>query len=173
MGASSSKHIESPNNASAGRGHEAMNHESKTGGTGAQPPSYHLVAMELQFPTVDGIESFSVPQWTWSTAQSRTWVYVTLVEKYEFTPKRAAATASKFVGAGPELYSCSYKDWQDRTGDLVVGISIRNFIHSHRKAKGAVPSGTRFLHWEERRSGESGDGARAGGEVKLKVLKVR
>jgi hypothetical protein len=62
MGTSPSKNIESPNNTSAGREHEAMNQESKTKGEGAQPPSYHLVATEMQFPTVDRIEAFSVPQ---------------------------------------------------------------------------------------------------------------
>ena len=128
-----------------------------------------MVATEMQFPTVNGIEAFSVPQWTWSTAQSRTWVYVRLVEKYDFTPKRAAATASQFVGAGPELYSCNYKDWRDRTGDLVVGMSMRNFIHSHRQRVLCLRGLGSFIG----RSGGVDEGAGTGGEVKVEAFKVR
>lgn len=89
------------------------------------------------------IQASDTPQWLWSNAQCRAWLYAVCITYLDYTEEAAHAEAARFKGMGVYLYSRNRHGWTTKMGQE-NGTSVYNLLISQASKPGAVPPGIAF-----------------------------
>lgn len=92
---------------------------------------------------VQGITARSTPQWRWTNAKCRAWIFEVLVKYLGHTHKAACEKAEKFAGFGPFLWSLDCVQWKEYLG-AAEGQSVFTLLVSMCKEMGTIPKGGRL-----------------------------
>jgi len=89
------------------------------------------------------ITARSTPQWRWTNAECRAWIFEVLVKYLGHTNQAACQKAEKFVGFGPALWSLDREAWEQYLGE-VEGQSVFRLLVSMCREFGTIPRGVAF-----------------------------
>ncbi|KAH7318938.1 hypothetical protein BKA65DRAFT_513513 [Rhexocercosporidium sp. MPI-PUGE-AT-0058] len=87
------------------------------------------------------IRASSTPQWSWPTAQCKTWLVAVLVEYCERDKQGAKMTADNVFatgGFGPSLYLMTEETWVRYLGSR-DGVLVHGLLMGCKHKRGAVP----------------------------------
>lgn len=133
----------------------------------AAPPPY---TGEVTIPSAlirHGILATDVPQWTWSNAQCREWLFVVYTSLLNLGIEESRDVAEAFVGFGPELYMMRLDEWDKLVGKDRAR-SVYALLLSRRHEDGAAPRSIQFQHGG---SNENSNRKNSKGNQKLKKNK--
>ncbi|KAK0103910.1 hypothetical protein ONS96_005018 [Cadophora gregata f. sp. sojae] len=91
-------------------------------------------------PSRPRITASSIPQWTWTNAHCKAWIYEVCVVQLRYTSQNAEAICNKFTGFGTTLYTMDRTDWEALLG-LYNGMGIYSIILSLKHHADAVMEG--------------------------------
>lgn len=81
----------------------------------SQPPAY----AEPKNPYSHlHIKATDVPQWLWTNAQCRAWLYSIFRDYLDYAHDKAENEALSFLGMGCNLYNNNAKNWRDLSGTV-------------------------------------------------------
>ena len=88
----------------------------------------------------------SVPQWLWTNAQCREWVFQLCVETLGLSVEESRSISDRFDGYGPNIYTMTTAGWEGLLGTKQRGCGVYSAVLSMRDRKGAVPKNVRLTH---------------------------
>jgi hypothetical protein len=118
------------------------------------PPPYAECdpALPEQVPvTENSIKATDIPQWIWTNAQCREWLFAVCSESLGLGVEESKAISEKFEGYGPNIYCLKFEDWLNILGSNPMGraYSVYSTLLSIRHEKGAVPKNVVLNHGYE------------------------
>jgi hypothetical protein len=129
-----------------------------TTNTLATPPAY-TASQFAQLQRVPKytpiIKASDVPQWLWTNAQCKDWLFAVCHVSLGLTGEEAKAITDKFDGCGPVIYMMEYVDWIKLLGTENRAQSIYAYVVNSQQEPGAIPDGVVL-----RRSGTKGKNSR-------------
>ncbi|KAH7351262.1 hypothetical protein BKA65DRAFT_550224 [Rhexocercosporidium sp. MPI-PUGE-AT-0058] len=105
------------------------------------------------------ISPSSTPQWTWTNAHCKAWLYEVCTTLLNYSVEDAQAMCEKFLGFGPTLYAMDRADWEALLGQY-NGMGVYSLLLSARHQAGAVPESVDMLLENGERVSREGGGNR-------------
>lgn len=93
-----------------------------------------------------GIKASDMPQWLWSNAESRAWIFAVCVAYLNYSPEESEGAANKFKGMGNQLFARTLIEWGDILPCREDANSMHSLIMSRMHLKGGMPLGFRYPH---------------------------
>ncbi|KAL5321468.1 hypothetical protein ACEPPN_009426 [Leptodophora sp. 'Broadleaf-Isolate-01'] len=100
------------------------------------PPTQPPQPIPSQSPT--RIVASSTPQWTWTNAHCKAWLYEVCITLLNYSVERALALCWKFLGFGPTLYAMDRSEWEALLGRY-DGMGVYSLLLGVRHQAGAAP----------------------------------
>jgi hypothetical protein len=87
------------------------------------------------------IKASDVPQWLWTNAQCKDWLFAVCHVSLGLTGEEAKAITAKFDGCGPVIYMMEYVDWIKLLGTQNRAQSVYAYVVNTQHEPGAIPDG--------------------------------
>jgi hypothetical protein len=108
------------------------------------PPTYTATQTALlqRVPNyTTTIKAANVPQWAWTNAQCKEWLFAVCYDTLGLTGEEAKVISDKFDGFGPVLYCMDYKEWYKLLGSENRARGVYATLLNVQHEPGAIPDG--------------------------------